>query len=125
MTPEPGASLFERLREVVADLVLLQHALERMAEKDEERAQLSKTVAARAGALAEELRGDVALLPRGRGRPLAENAPNFRQKVKMLHEEKGWGRARIARAMRVSEWQVRRVLEEQAGGKSSARRGPS
>jgi hypothetical protein len=47
VTVEPGASVFERLRGNVGDLALLQEALERIAEKDEERAELSKTVAAR------------------------------------------------------------------------------
>lgn len=122
MTPRPGASLSERLRADVENLELLQHAIERLAEKDEERARLSKTVAARLAATVESLRADVGLLPRGRGRPLAEIPPNFRQEVLRLHNENGWGRPRIAAAMRVSESKVRRVLEEAAGEKSSARR---
>ena len=128
MTPEPGASLSERLHEAVESLALLQHALERIAEKDEERAQLSKTVAARTAAVVDELRSNVGLLPRGRGRPLAKIPPIFRQEVLRLHDEEGWGRPRIAAAMRVSEAKVRRVLEEErgkAGEKASARRARS
>lgn len=128
MTPRPGASLSERLHETVESLALLQHALERIAEKDEERAQLSKAVAARSAALVDELRADVGLLPRGRGRPLAKIPSDFRQEVLRLHREEGWGRPRIAEAMRVSEAKVRRVLKEahaEAGEKPSARRGAS
>jgi hypothetical protein len=128
MTPEPGASLSERLHEAVESLALLQHALERIAEKDEERAQLSKTVAARTAAVVDELRSDVGLLRRGRGRPLAKIPPIFRQEVLRLQDEEGWGRPRIAAAMRVSEAKVRRVLEEErgkTGEKASARRARS
>jgi DNA-directed RNA polymerase specialized sigma24 family protein len=126
VTPRPGASLYERLRDGAENLALIVHALERIAEKDDERAQLSKTIAARVAELADELRADVGLLPRGRGRPLAKISPNFRQQVLRLQREEGWGRPRIAEAMRVSEAKVRRVLEEardQAGEKPSARRG--
>jgi hypothetical protein len=128
MTPRPAASLSERLHETVESLALIQHAVERIAEKDEERAQLSKTVAASIAAVADQLRDDVGLLPRGRGRPLAKIPPAFRQEVLRLNREEGWGRPRIAQAMRVSEAKVRRVLEEErgkAGEKSSARQPPS
>ena len=128
MTPDPGASLFERLREDVESFALILEALELIAQKDELRAQLAKTVAAQVAALVDELRADVALLPRGRGRPLAEIPPNFRREVLRLQREEGWGRPRIAEAMRVSESKVRRVLEEaraEAGEKPSARRDAS
>jgi hypothetical protein len=128
VTPRPGASLFERLRDDVEALALIQHALERIAEKDEDRAQLSKAAAARTAAIVDELRAHVGLLPRGRGRPLAKITPNFRQEVLRLKRENGWGRPRIAAAMGVSESLVRRVLEEdraQAGEKPSARKAAS
>jgi hypothetical protein len=126
VTPEPGVSLFERLRESAESLGLLQHALEQIAEKDEQRAQLSKAAAARAGQLVEALRRDVGLLPRGRGRPLEEIPLNFLQEIRRLRDEEGWGRPRIVAAMRdhgVSEWKVRRILERDAGEKSSSKRG--
>jgi hypothetical protein len=128
MTPRPGASLFERLRDDVEALALIQHALERIAEKDEDRAQLSKAAAARTAAIVDELRAHVGLLPRGRGRPLAKFPANFRQDVLRLKRENGWGRPRIAAAMGVSPAAVRRVLEEsarEAGEKPSASRSPS
>jgi hypothetical protein len=129
LTPRPGVSLSERLHAHVENLAFIQHALEAIAEKDKERSDLSKTAAARAGALVDALRADVALLPRRVGRPLAEIPPSFRQEVLRLHREYGWGRPRIVRAMRVFEpkmrgvdYKVRRVLADAAGEKPSARR---
>jgi hypothetical protein len=114
--------VFERLRESVGRLELLLVLVEEIARRDEDRLRLSKEVAAQLGAAIKDLRTDIGLLPRGRGRPLAEIEPNFRQEVLRLHTENGWGRPRIAEAMGVSESKVRRVLEEAAGAKPFARR---
>jgi hypothetical protein len=80
---------------------------------------------ARARDLNEKTSGVVALLPSRRGRHLEEIPPNFLQKVKTLHEERGWGRGRILEAMRAEgakEWMVRRALAEIAGGNAGSSR---
>jgi hypothetical protein len=123
VTPDPGLSASERLRDLEQAFALLRHALDKIADEDQRRANLSKAAAARAGELDDELHGVVALLPPRRGRHLEEIPPNFLQKVKTLHEERGWGRGRILSAMRAEgakEWMVRRALREIAGGNSGS-----
>jgi hypothetical protein len=126
MTPDPGFSASKRLRDLEQGFALLRLALDKIADEDQRRANLSKTAAARAGELEDDLHRVVALLPRRRGRHLEEFPPNFLQKVKTLHEERGWGRDRILAAMRAEgakEWMVRRALREIAGGNSGSSRG--
>lgn len=108
---------------------MLHAALGQVADQDQRRANLTKAAAARAGMLEERLREIGALLPREPGRPrLEETSESFLQKVKMLHEELGWGRPRILEALLAegaTEWQVRCALDELAGEKSGSRRGHS
>ena len=121
MTLEPGASVFERLRELEEDAAFLRRAFDTIAEDDERRARLSKAAAARFGKLEEDLHEALALLPRRPGRPPLEKTPaSFLQEIRHLYEELGWGRPRIVDAMRdrgVSEWEVRQVLAGLAGEK--------
>lgn len=116
----------ELLRELEQDVAMLRAAVDQITDLDQRRTNLAKAVAARFGALEEKLHTVVALLPREPGRPLEENPESFRQKVKMLHEELGWGRPKILAAMRdeaATEWMVRRALTELAGEKSGSRQG--
>jgi hypothetical protein len=127
MTPELGVSASERLRNLEQAFALLRLALEKIADDDQRRARLSETAATRAGELGKDLHELVVFLPKKRGRHLEEIPPNFLQKVKTLHEERGWGRDRILAGMRdegATEWQVRRALSEIAGGNSGSSRHP-
>lgn len=125
MTPDPGASAFERLRELQSGWEIVAAALETLEQRFDQDASLVHALAAQARKLNEKTSDTVALLPTKRGRRLEEIPPNFLQKVKTLHEERGWGRGRILAAMRAEgakEWMVRRALAEIAGGNSGSSR---
>lgn len=125
--PDPGASAFERLRELQSGWELVAAALETLEQRFDQDSSLVHALAAQARKLNEKTSDTVALLPSKRGRRLEEIPPNFLQKVKALHEERGWGRDRILEAMRdegATEWLVRRALAEIAGGNSGSSRRP-
>jgi hypothetical protein len=128
VTPEPGASAFDRLRALEEDAAFLRRAFDTLADEDARRAHLSKVAAARFGKLEEDLREAVALLPRKPGRPrLEKTPPSFLQEIRRLHEELGWGRPRIVAAMRdrgLTEWEVRLALAEAAGEKAGSSTAP-
>ena len=125
MTPEPGASAFQRLREVEEGFGLLRRALDAIADENDRHARLSKAAVARAGQLEEDLHALVALLPKKPGRQLEKTRESFLQEIRRLKTEEGWGRPRIVEAMRdrgVTEWEVRRALTDLAGEKPGSRR---
>jgi hypothetical protein len=105
---------------------LLHAALEAAAEQSQKQANLLQAAAVRIAQLEDELGELSVLLPGRPGRPLAKTPDSFRQEVLRLRAEHGWGRPRIAAAMRVPESRVRRVLKDAARGAGenpSARRG--
>src|SRR5262249_23490595 len=125
VTAEPDATVFEQLRALAEDHALLQAAVDQLADSTDRHARLAKAVTARHEEFGRRLAEAVALLPRGRGRPELEEIPAvFLQEIRRLRDEEGWGRPRILAVMRphgITDWQLRKQLERDAGGKRGSR----
>jgi hypothetical protein len=125
---DPPLTRNDELRALRDDVALLAEAAAGLSEKIHQAAHLADVFAARSAQAAERLDRIAALLPQSPGRPeLAKTPESFRQKVKKLRDEKGWGRGRILVFMRVNgypdvkDWQVKEAL---AGEKRCASSGP-